>query len=32
VEFRDMLAGLLHSDSRLWRHFSRDTEVPEDDD
>jgi hypothetical protein len=32
VEFRDLLTGLLVTDSRLWRHFSRDSDAPEDDD
>ena len=33
AEFRDVLVGLLMDpNSRLWRHFSRDSDAPEDDD
>ncbi len=32
AEFRDLLTGLLMTDSRLWRHFSRDDADENDDD
>jgi hypothetical protein len=33
AEFRDVLVGLLMDpNSRLWRHFSRDTDADETDD
>jgi hypothetical protein len=30
AEFRDLLTGLLQTDSRLWRHFTRDDEEADD--
>jgi len=31
AEFRCILTGLLQSDSRLWRHFTNDTDEEGDD-